>query len=96
MATSKKQHIVLRPLILRTAAAAGRGATMAGAHEPVETVHAVGNTITIECGGYDAEGNVVNAEAVDIGVLEVSTDDKMEVPEVCGGYTADGTFIGDD
>lgn len=52
--------------------------------------------ISIECGGYDAEGNVVNEEATRIDHAPVDDAGIPEIPAVCGGYTAEGEFIGDD
>lgn len=53
-------------------------------------------TIAIDCGGYDADGSVVNPEATRITSAPVDTHGVPEIPAVCGGYTAVGTFVGDD
>lgn len=71
--------------------------------EPVEVqpaaqtpARAAERTIPIECGGYDADGEVVNPAATDIDEASVTADGVIEIPAVCGGYTADGILIGDD
>ncbi len=57
---------------------------------------AAARTIAIDCGGYDADGAVVNPEATRITAAPVDEQGVPAIPDVCGGYTADGTFIGDD
>lgn len=52
--------------------------------------------VEIECGGYDASGALVHPEAAEIDRAPLSTDGTPEIPAICGGYTEDGTFIGDD
>ncbi|MBW3658519.1 MAG: hypothetical protein KY457_07765 [Actinobacteria bacterium] len=52
--------------------------------------------ISIECGGYDADGNVVHEAATRIDHARVDAAGIPEIPAVCGGYTAEGEFIGDD
>lgn len=52
--------------------------------------------ISIECGGYDADGNVMNEAATRIDHAPVDAAGIPEIPAVCGGYTAEGEFIGDD
>lgn len=54
------------------------------------------DSISIECGGYDAEGRVMNEAATRIDRAPVDAAGIPEIPAVCGGYTADGAFIGDD
>lgn len=54
------------------------------------------DTIAIECGGYDEDGAVVTEAATRIDRAPVDAAGIPEIPPVCGGYTADGTFIGDD
>jgi hypothetical protein len=52
-------------------------------------------TETIDCGGYDADGNLVNPDAAKITEVPVGTDGRAQIPDICGGYTQDGTYIGD-
>jgi hypothetical protein len=52
--------------------------------------------VPIECGGYDADGNLVNPEAAEIEYAEVGPDGLLIIPPACGGYTEDGVYIGDD
>lgn len=54
------------------------------------------DTVPIECGGYDADGHVVNERATRIDRVPADPAGMPRIPAVCGGYTADGTFIGDD
>lgn len=61
---------------------------------PAPDAGAPAGAISIECGGYDADGDVAVPAAVEIGTLTLAPGDA--IPAVCGGYTADGTFIGDD
>lgn len=53
-------------------------------------------TVPIECGGYDADGTLVNPAAARIDTAPVTPDGVVEIPPVCGGYSADGVFVGDD
>lgn len=87
---------MLRLIALLTIAATSLAASVAGRDTP-EPAAAVTEsaTMTLSCGGYDAEGEVVNPSAVAIGDFETSAS-APEVPEICGGYTEDGVFIGDD
>lgn len=55
-----------------------------------------GDTVSIECGGYDAEGDVTDEAATRIDRAPVDDAGIPLIPPVCGGYTADGEFIGDD
>lgn len=72
-----------------TSADAGAGSTPAV--EPVSV-----QTTEIDCGGYDADGEVVTPEATRIDTAPVGPDGVPRIPAVCGGYTTDGHFIGDD
>lgn len=52
-------------------------------------------TEVIDCGGYDADGNLVNPDAAKITEVPVDRNGRAQIPDICGGYTADGTYIGD-
>jgi hypothetical protein len=52
-------------------------------------------TESIDCGGYDADGNVVNPDAAKITEVPVGADGRARIPDICGGYSQDGTYIGD-
>lgn len=52
-------------------------------------------TETIDCGGYDTDGNLVNPDAAKITEVPVGEDGRARIPDICGGYTEDGTYIGD-
>lgn len=54
------------------------------------------DSVAIECGGYDEHGAVVTEAATRIDRAPVDDAGVPLIPAVCGGYTADGTFIGDD
>ena len=86
---------MLRHIALLTVAATSIAAAVTGVDEPADAMPPA-ETIEIACGGYDAAGNVVSEAAVEIGTVEVASNGPVEVPPACGGYTADGTFIGDD
>jgi hypothetical protein len=78
----------------------GTGVTNAGTSgsprtEPV-SVETATDTVAIECGGYDEDGTVVNEAATRIDRAPVDDAGVPEIPAVCGGYTAEGVFIGDD
>lgn len=91
---------VLRHIALLTIAASTVGATLSGMRPapPASAANAPASadTITLSCGGYDESGEVVNEAAVAIGTFEVPATGPIEIPPVCGGYTDQGTFIGDD
>ncbi len=72
---------------------AARPASARTAPAPAE--HAA-QRVPIECGGYDAEGDLVNPDAARIDHAEVTPDGRIAIPAICGGYTADGAYIGDD
>ncbi|MDP9022284.1 MAG: hypothetical protein M3N57_06205 [Actinomycetota bacterium] len=51
--------------------------------------------VEIECGGYDADGRLVSAEAAAIEEVPVDPDGTIHIPPICGGYSEDRVFIGD-
>lgn len=53
-------------------------------------------SIEIDCGGFDATGNLVNPQAARIERAPLGEHGQPEIPDICGGYTVEGTFIGDD
>ena len=83
---------VLRHLALLTVAASTVGAAVTGASD----VGGPADTVELACGGYNEAGEIVNEKAVEIGTIEVPANATAQVPPVCGGFTADGVFIGDD
>lgn len=78
-------------LALPVAAQAGSSAGSAGA-----APNGGHGSIAIECGGYDHTGELVHPEALEVHHAPLATDGTPEIPEICGGYTEDGTFIGDE
>jgi len=52
-------------------------------------------TESIDCGGYDADGKLVNPDAAKITEVPVGADGRAQIPDICGGYSQDGTYIGD-
>lgn len=87
---------MLRHLAILTLAATTLAATVAEMHDPAPPDASATGTVTLSCGGYDQSGEVVNEQAAEIGTFVVDEASSLDVPDVCGGYRADGTFIGDD
>jgi hypothetical protein len=52
--------------------------------------------VPIECGGYDARGDLVEPDAPPVDRAPIGPDGRPQIPDVCGGYTQDGTYVGDD
>ncbi len=90
-----------RRTVLATVAAALIAApilagTVATNPSPVDADAPDQRYVEIDCGGYDEDGELEEARATRIERVPVAEDGRVEVPDVCGGYTADGTFVGDD
>jgi hypothetical protein len=67
------------------------GLTLSG-----KSADADAETVPIECGGYDETGELVHAEAAAITSAPLDESGHPVIPPICGGYTEDGVFIGDD
>lgn len=53
-------------------------------------------TTAILCGGYDEDGNLLDARAAETTEVPVDADGSYTIPDFCHGYTEDGVLVGDD
>lgn len=90
------QRTVLVAVAAALIAAPILAGTLASSSSPVGADTPDQRYIEIDCGGYDAEGRVEEPRATRIERVPVADDGRVEIPAVCGGHTADGTFVGDD
>jgi hypothetical protein len=97
--TGRRRWLVRRVVLAAVTVAALAALIIASgvaATNPAVSDDPAATYVEIECGGYDADGQVAEPRAIGIDRAPVLPDGTVDIPAVCGGYTADGEFIGDD